>query len=163
SVAGTLTLNANANPGIPSIDVSVTSPEGVLLASNGDVVLNVSRGTPNTAADPSDETSGDARIVVNGTPAIVGANSIALNGFWHYSPADSGTIVQDNGGATPVTPVIKHTNTITTLEKLTTVTTVTQIVPGSIDTDTPTVDAITFTQKNLPVPNTAAGEGADAN
>src|SRR5260221_640990 len=89
STTGTLTLAAGS-----TMDVSVTSPQGVLLASQGTINLNAAR----TA-----ETSGDIKINAAGPLNIKGAKSVAVNAFWTYSPTDAnGTIVQDNGDTTPV-------------------------------------------------------------
>jgi len=75
----------------PGATLDLRSPDGV---ARGKVVLNVSRVS---------ETGGDARIDAAGPLNIRGANEIALNGFWTYSPTDAaGTIVQDNGGAMPI-------------------------------------------------------------
>jgi hypothetical protein len=89
STGGTLTLAQNS-----TMDVSVTSPQGVLLASQGTINLNAAR----TA-----ETSGDIKINASGPLTIKGARSVAVNAFWTYSPTDAnGTIVQDNGDTAPV-------------------------------------------------------------
>ncbi|MFJ3048530.1 filamentous hemagglutinin family protein [Herbaspirillum chlorophenolicum] len=98
SKQGTLRLDAGSN-----MDVSVTSPNGALLASLGQINLNAARGTIGSIAGAGDETAGDIRIDASGALNIVGAKSIAVNAFWSYSPTDAnGTIVQDNGSATPV-------------------------------------------------------------
>lgn len=79
---GTLTLDIGAQ-----LDVSVTSPQGALLASLGRIDLNVPR---------IDEIGGDARVNAANGIVIRGANAVALNAFWTYAPTDSaGTIVQD--------------------------------------------------------------------
>jgi hypothetical protein len=89
SSSGTLTLAPNS-----SMDVSVTSPLGVLLASQGEIDLNASR---------TGETSGDININASSPLTIKGAKSVAVNAFWTYSPTDAnGTIVQDNGDTNPV-------------------------------------------------------------
>ncbi|AEC18826.1 hemagglutinin-like protein [Pusillimonas sp. T7-7] len=76
---GWLRLQAGA-----TLDLS--SPDGM---TRGKVDLNAGR---------SAETGGDARIDAGGPLNIAGADSIALNAFWRYSPTDeAGTIVQDNG------------------------------------------------------------------
>lgn len=84
SSRGWLRLNDGA-----SLDVS--APDGF---ARGKVELNTGR---------TGETSGDTRIDASGTVHVKGAGSIALNAFWAYSPTDeAGTIVQNNGGSTPV-------------------------------------------------------------
>ncbi len=89
---GTLLLDSGAR-----IDVSVTSPQGKLLASLGQITLNAPR---------TGETSGDVKINAVGPLAIRGAQSVAVNAFWIYSPTDAyGTIVQDNGEGTNGSPV----------------------------------------------------------
>jgi filamentous hemagglutinin family protein len=66
--------------------MDVSAPDGI---ARGDIELNASR----TA-----ETSGDINIDASGAVNINGAQSIAVNAFWTYSPTDQyGTIVQDNG------------------------------------------------------------------
>ncbi|EIP99285.1 filamentous hemagglutinin family N-terminal domain protein [Opitutaceae bacterium TAV1] len=80
---GWLRINRNA-----TLDVSAPDHAG------GRVELNVGR---------TGETSGDARIDAADAITIRGADSIALNAFWSYSPTDAaGTIVQDNGASAPV-------------------------------------------------------------
>jgi filamentous hemagglutinin family protein len=75
----------------PGATIDVSAPDGV---ARGQITLNASR---------TGETSGDIHIDAAGPLTIKGAQSIALNGFWTYAPADQyGTIVQDNG--TPLTP-----------------------------------------------------------
>ncbi|MDF3837879.1 filamentous hemagglutinin family protein [Cupriavidus basilensis] len=81
---GWLTLASGA-----TLDLS--SPDG---GARGKVELNVGR---------IGETSGDVRISASSPVNLRGASSIAVNGFWSYSPTDvAGTIVQDNGGEAPV-------------------------------------------------------------
>ncbi|MBN4666244.1 filamentous haemagglutinin family protein [Pandoraea nosoerga] len=60
----------------------------------------VARGRIDINAPRADETSGDIRIDASARPDIAGARSIAVNGFWKYSPTDAnGTVTQDNGDA----------------------------------------------------------------
>jgi hypothetical protein len=73
--------------GQSSIDVSVTSPQGVLLASSGQINLNAPRGSITGSASAGDETSGDVKIIASNALNINGAQSIALNGFWTYTDA----------------------------------------------------------------------------
>jgi filamentous hemagglutinin family protein len=96
---GTLRLNPGA-----TIDVSVTSPYGVLLGSYGQIDLDAPRGAVGTATTPDDaddaggDIVGDIRIDASGPLTIKGAQSIAVNAFWTYKPTDPyGTILQDNG------------------------------------------------------------------
>jgi filamentous hemagglutinin family protein len=75
----------------PGAAIDVSAPDGV---ARGRITLNASR---------TGETSGDINIDAAGLLTIKGAQSIAVNGFWTYSPTDQfGTIVQDNGD--PLTP-----------------------------------------------------------
>ncbi len=74
---GTLRLDNGS-----SIDVSVTSPQGVLTAAFGQINLNAARGSIGSASTAGDETSGDIRIDASGSLNIKGAASIAVNGFW---------------------------------------------------------------------------------
>ncbi|EIP99047.1 filamentous hemagglutinin family N-terminal domain protein, partial [Opitutaceae bacterium TAV1] len=81
SAQGWLRLDSGA-----AIDLS--SPDGV---ARGRVELNARRAS---------ETGGDINVQAAGPLDIRGAASIALNGFWTYTPADAdGTIVQDNADA----------------------------------------------------------------
>jgi filamentous hemagglutinin family protein len=81
AAGGTLTLASGA-----TIDVS--APDGV---ARGDIELDAQR---------TSETGGDIAINASGPLNIKGAGTIAVNGFWTYSPTDQyGTIVQDNGMA----------------------------------------------------------------
>jgi filamentous hemagglutinin family protein len=89
------------------IDVRITDPKNVDSNGNpifyGQIELNASRGTIGVTRTDGDETSGDIKIDASGSLDIAGAQSIAINGFWTYSPTDPyGTIVQDNGGTAPV-------------------------------------------------------------
>ncbi|OAM90056.1 filamentous hemagglutinin family protein [Termitidicoccus mucosus] len=78
SAQGWLRLDSGA-----AIDLS--SPDGV---ARGRVELNARRAS---------ETGGDINVQAAGPLDIRGASSIALNGFWTYTPTDAdGTIVQDN-------------------------------------------------------------------
>jgi filamentous hemagglutinin family protein len=102
---GTLRLDGGS-----SMDVSVTSLDGRLLAWLGQINLNASRGTIGTSQTAGDETSGDIKIDASGPLNISGAQSIAVNGFWIYSPTDQyGTIVQDNGEGAAGSPVSSTT------------------------------------------------------
>jgi filamentous hemagglutinin family protein len=93
TVQGTLRLDAGSG-----MNVGVISPNGEVLATLGQIELDAPRGTIGSATVNGDETGGDIRIDASGTLNIVGAQSIAVNGFWTYSPTDAhGTIVQDNG------------------------------------------------------------------
>ncbi|MBR1218972.1 filamentous hemagglutinin family protein [Bradyrhizobium sp. U87765 SZCCT0131] len=77
-----------------TIDVRVTDPNN--STSYGQIALNVPR---------TGETSGTVNIQAGQTLNIRGAQSVALNAYWTYQPAGAnGTVVQDNGGATPVSP-----------------------------------------------------------
>ncbi|HEY4276102.1 MAG TPA: filamentous hemagglutinin family protein [Rhizomicrobium sp.] len=79
AAGGTLTL-------APGATIDVSAPDGV---ARGDIELDVQR---------TSETGGDIAINASGPLSIKGAGTIAVNGFWTYSPADQyGTIVQDNG------------------------------------------------------------------
>ena len=79
AAGGRLTLASGA-----TIDVS--APDGV---ARGDIELDAQRIS---------ETGGDIAIDAAGPLTIKGAGTIAVNGFWAYSPTDQyGTIVQDNG------------------------------------------------------------------
>ncbi|MGO4683992.1 filamentous haemagglutinin family protein [Hyphomicrobium sp. 2TAF46] len=61
------------------------------------------RGTVTLNAPRLTETGGDIAIDATGPVTVRGAKSIAVNGFWTYSPTDAdGTIVQDNGGTNPL-------------------------------------------------------------
>lgn len=87
ATTGTMTLASGSA-------MNLTSPDGV---ARGQIDLNVAR---------AGETSGDARIDASGVLSIMGAQSIAVNAFWTYSPTDQyGTIVQDNGTGTAGSPV----------------------------------------------------------
>ncbi|WP_398500488.1 filamentous hemagglutinin N-terminal domain-containing protein, partial [Variovorax sp.] len=83
--------------------VELTSSQGWLhLASGAKLDLSspdgVERGKIELNTGRTGETSGDARIDASGPLDIEGAQSIALNAFWKYSPTDAaGTIVQNNG------------------------------------------------------------------
>ncbi len=77
----------------PGATIDLSAPDGV---ARGQIGLNAPR---------TGETSGDILIAASGPLTIKGAGSIAVNGFWTYSPTDAkGTIVQDNGdaGGSPV-------------------------------------------------------------
>ncbi len=88
--------------------VELTSKAGrVTLQSGATIDLraadSVSRGTLTINARRLSETSGNIDIDAGGSYDIRGARSIAVNGFWTYSPTDAdGTIVQNNSGAAPV-------------------------------------------------------------
>jgi filamentous hemagglutinin family protein len=85
---GTLTL-------APGSTMNLSAPDGV---ARGEVELDAQRGAIGAASVAGDETGGDIRIDASGPLNITGAQSIAVNGFWTYSPTDQyGTIVQDNG------------------------------------------------------------------
>jgi hypothetical protein len=86
---GVLRLDTGA-----SMDVSVTSPQGVMLASLGQITLNAPRGTIGSAAVAGDETSGDIKIDASGALSIIGAQSIAVNGFWTYDLPGGSVITQ---------------------------------------------------------------------
>jgi Filamentous haemagglutinin family outer membrane protein len=77
-----------------SMDVSVTSPQGAMLASFGQIDLNAPRGTIGNVATSGDETSGDIKIDASGALRIVGARSIAVNGFWTYDLPGGSVITQ---------------------------------------------------------------------
>ncbi len=83
AVAGLLTLSGGSK-----IDVSVTTPQGALQAAQGDVELNAPRIDSSTGA--LDATGDGIDVVAIGTIGIVGARSVALNGFATYknAPAD---------------------------------------------------------------------------
>lgn len=88
--------------------IELTSVDGTLtLASGATLDLHsadgVARGRVDLNAGRTGEMSGDIRIAAAGPLAIQGAQSVAVNAFWTYSPTDAaGTIVQDNGGVTPI-------------------------------------------------------------
>ena len=78
----------------PGATIDLSTPDGV---ARGQISLNASR---------TGETSGDININASGPLTIKGAQSIAVNAFWTYSPTDTyGTIVQDNGEGTGGSPV----------------------------------------------------------
>ncbi|AHF90309.1 hemagglutinin [Opitutaceae bacterium TAV5] len=107
SAEGWLRLDAGA-----TLDLS--SPDGV---DRGRLTLNARR---------ADETGGDINIDASGPLDIRGADSIALNAWWTYSPADeNGSIVQDNGTDSPVSTNELQTTTRTLLETMTRTVTVT--------------------------------------
>ncbi|SUA89572.1 filamentous hemagglutinin N-terminal domain-containing protein [Pandoraea pulmonicola] len=81
STSGTVRLGSGAR-------FDMRSPDGV---ARGQIDINAPR---------TDETGGDIRIDASARPDILGARSIAVNGFWKYSPTDAnGTVTQDNGDA----------------------------------------------------------------
>ncbi|WP_052765379.1 filamentous haemagglutinin family protein [Pandoraea apista] len=81
STSGTVRLGGGAR-------FDMRSPDGV---ARGQLDINAPR---------TDETSGDIRIDASAPPDIRGARSIAVNGFWTYTPTDAnGTVTQDNGDA----------------------------------------------------------------
>ncbi len=93
TTAGTLTLDPGAN-----INVSVTAPNGVLLAALGDIELNAPRtGTAGAASmtganAPTNATDDNIAVSapddVDGDHVnIIGAGTIALNGFATYTNA----------------------------------------------------------------------------
>jgi filamentous hemagglutinin family protein len=88
--------------------IELTAQQGrVTLAQNSTINLSspdgVARGEVEINAPRTGETSGDIKISANGPLNIQGAASIAVNAFWKYSPTDAqGTIVQDNGGLSPI-------------------------------------------------------------
>ena len=86
---GVLRLDTGA-----AMDVSVTSPQGAVLASSGQIDLNAPRGTIGTVATSRDETSGDIKIDASGALTIIGARSIAVNGFWTYNLPGGSVITQ---------------------------------------------------------------------
>ncbi|WP_342750872.1 filamentous hemagglutinin family protein [Termitidicoccus mucosus] len=107
SAEGWLRLDAGA-----TLDLS--SPDGV---DRGRLTLNARR---------ADETGGDINIDASGPLDIRGADSIALNAYWTYSPADeNGSIVQDNGTDSPISSNELQTTTRTLLETMTRTVTVT--------------------------------------
>ncbi len=80
----------------PGATINLSSPDGV---NRGDLELNVPRMTG--------ATSGDIRILAGGPLSIAGAQTIAVNAFWTYAPADAnGTIVQSTGANVPAGAVI---------------------------------------------------------
>jgi len=88
--------------------VELTSKAGRIAVQSGATIDlrsadNVTRGTLSLNARRLTEIGGDIDIDAGGNYDIRGARSIAVNGFWTYSPTDAdGTIVQDNGSAAPV-------------------------------------------------------------
>jgi filamentous hemagglutinin family protein len=88
STAGTLTLDQGA---VIDVLYSTNDPSKV-DAAQGQVVLNAPRNG-----------SDDANFAATGSVTIQGAASMSLVAWTQYAPGDvNGTIVQDNGGDTPV-------------------------------------------------------------
>ncbi|WP_353189806.1 filamentous haemagglutinin family protein [Pandoraea pnomenusa] len=88
ATAGTVRLAGGAR-------FDMRSPDGV---ARGQIDINAPR---------TSETGGDIRIDASAQPDIRGARSVAVNGFWKYSPGDAnGTVTQDNGDVSgaPVGP-----------------------------------------------------------
>jgi filamentous hemagglutinin family protein len=80
----------------PGATINLSSPDAV---NRGDLELNVPRMTS--------ATSGTIRIQAGGPLNISGAQTIAVNAFWTYAPADpNGTIVQTAGANVPTGAVI---------------------------------------------------------
>jgi hypothetical protein len=80
----------------PGATINLSSPDGV---NRGDLELNVPRMTS--------AISGNIRIQAGGPLKISGAQTIAVNAFWTYAPADAnGTIVQSAGVNVPTGAVI---------------------------------------------------------
>jgi filamentous hemagglutinin family protein len=95
SVGGTVTLDGGA-----TINVGY-APGNAYAAANpqGQVVINAPRLAQ--GAGPLE----DVAVKTTGNINVIGADSIDLYGFVTYSPTDAnGTIVQDNGSTTPVSP-----------------------------------------------------------
>ncbi|MEW6640496.1 MAG: filamentous hemagglutinin family protein [Pseudomonadota bacterium] len=91
---GLLKLDNGATIDVRVTDAANVDPVSGKPVSYGQITLNV----PRTA-----ETSGTVNIQAGQTLDIRGAQSVALNAFWTYQPAGAdGTVVQDNGGTTPV-------------------------------------------------------------
>jgi filamentous hemagglutinin family protein len=88
--------------------IELSAQQGtVILAPNSTINLNspdrIARGDLIINAPRTGETSGDIKISANGPLNILGAASISVNAFWKYVPTDvNGTIVQDNGGSSPI-------------------------------------------------------------
>ncbi|ALS61378.1 filamentous haemagglutinin family protein [Pandoraea norimbergensis] len=81
STGGTVRLGGGAR-------FDMRSPDGI---ARGHLEINAPR---------TGETSGDIRIDASARPDVRGAASIAVNGFWTYTPLDANhTITQDNGDA----------------------------------------------------------------
>ncbi|MFK0378617.1 filamentous haemagglutinin family protein [Pandoraea sp. NPDC090278] len=116
TLAGTAVLDTRASTLVTdsygaSVDASnrgsiaLTATSGTVRLSNGarfDMRSpdGVARGQIDINAPRTDETGGDIRIDASAQPDIRGARSIAVNGFWKYSPTDAnGTVTQDNGDA----------------------------------------------------------------
>lgn len=81
--------------------IELTSSQGWLRLDDG-TTLDVSApgveyGRITLNARRASETGGDILVDASGRVNVRGARSIAVNGFWTYSPTDAdGTIVQDN-------------------------------------------------------------------
>ncbi|MBN9408188.1 filamentous haemagglutinin family protein [Variovorax sp.] len=81
--------------------IELTSSQGWLRLDDG-TTLDVSApgveyGRITLNARRANETGGDILVDASGRVNVRGARSIAVNGFWTYSPTDAdGTIVQDN-------------------------------------------------------------------
>lgn len=92
---GKIELTA-AQPGWLTVESGATfdlsSPDGV------------ARGTVDLNAWRQSETGDDIKLNVDGPVNMQGAQSVAVHGFWHYSPED-GTVVQDNGEGAGGSPV----------------------------------------------------------
>ncbi|MGJ7544780.1 filamentous haemagglutinin family protein [Variovorax sp. LT1R16] len=88
-------------------NIELTSAQGWLRLGDG-ITLDVSApgvdyGRVTLNARRASETGGDILINAAGRVNVRGAKRVAVNGFWTYSPTDiDGSIVQDNGGTTPV-------------------------------------------------------------
>lgn len=83
-------------PNRATVDLTVSGRDAMLTLAPGATIDlrapdNVARGTLSLNASRDAARGNDMRIDVQGTPVISGAKSIAVNAFWRYDDAPSGT------------------------------------------------------------------------